>query len=627
MLPITRGVREPEVEAGDGVGLTEASADGPEPGRFGRHRPPLAGRPAARRTLLELLPSDTILLEEAAGPDADEVQRAWSEAEHHLEVARRLGEDVPERDEILEPPEDWRERLGVPPAARCATSGSTSSSASSRPRRSTAISTACAPCWRRARRRSSSATTRASSSGSRSCSRTAPAARARATLAIGALDGGFVMPSLRVLTDHEIFRRARRLRRARRYRQAAPSAATGRSGRGDYVVHLEHGIGIYRGIETIFVGRVHHRSRGRRVRGRRPAQRAALPARPARALSRRRRRRRPPAAAPPPARRLDLGSRCARRPAQAIKQMTAELLDLYARRKVTARLRLPARHPLAARARVELSLRGHARPAQGDRRGQARHGAARARWTGCSSATSATARPRSRCARRSRRCRAGSRSRCWCPTTILAEQHGRTFIERLADFPDQDRGAVPLPDREGAEGGARAARRRADRHRHRHPPPALEGRRVQGPRPAHRGRGAPLRREAQGAAQGAPAVGGRAHAHRDADPAHAAPLARRAARPDADPDAAARPLADPHLRRAVGRRADRGGVRARARSRRPGVLRPQPHRDHRDDRGPGPGTRAARAGRRGPRPDGGGRAGGRDAPASWPARSTSSSPR
>ncbi|HVL17020.1 MAG TPA: hypothetical protein VM387_03455, partial [Gemmatimonadales bacterium] len=46
--------------------------------------------------------------------------------------------------------------------------------------------------------------------------------RIGATLAIGALDGGFVMPSLRVLTDHEIFRRARRLRRPRRYRQAAP---------------------------------------------------------------------------------------------------------------------------------------------------------------------------------------------------------------------------------------------------------------------------------------------------------------------------------------------------------------------------------------------------------------------
>ena len=62
------------------------------------------------------------------------------------------------------------------------------------------------------------------------------------------------MPGLRVLTDHEIFRRARRLRRARRYRQAAPSAATGALVKGDYVVHLDHGIGIYRGIETITVG-------------------------------------------------------------------------------------------------------------------------------------------------------------------------------------------------------------------------------------------------------------------------------------------------------------------------------------------------------------------------------------
>ena len=76
----------------------------------------------------------------------------------------------------------------------------------------------------------------------------------RATLAIGALDGGSSMPALRVLTDHEIFRRARRLRRPRRYRQAAPSAATGALVEGDYVVHLEHGIGIYRGIDTITAG-------------------------------------------------------------------------------------------------------------------------------------------------------------------------------------------------------------------------------------------------------------------------------------------------------------------------------------------------------------------------------------
>ncbi|HVQ27361.1 MAG TPA: hypothetical protein VMV01_19375, partial [Planctomycetota bacterium] len=57
-----------------------------------------------RMTLLELLPGDTYVIQESAGADTDEVERAWSEAEHHLEVARRLGEDVPRRDAILEQP-------------------------------------------------------------------------------------------------------------------------------------------------------------------------------------------------------------------------------------------------------------------------------------------------------------------------------------------------------------------------------------------------------------------------------------------------------------------------------------------------------------------------------------------
>src|SRR5439155_4739240 len=74
------------------------------------------------------------------------------------------------------------------------------------------------------------------------------------TLALGALHGGFAMPGLTVLTDHEIFRRARRIRRLRRYRQAVSSVTAGSLTPGAYVVHLEHGIGIYRGIETIAVG-------------------------------------------------------------------------------------------------------------------------------------------------------------------------------------------------------------------------------------------------------------------------------------------------------------------------------------------------------------------------------------
>ena len=81
---------------------------------------PVAGAPRSevaeptgtptRSSLLELLAADTLLVEEAEGPDADEVERAWSEAEHHLELSRRMGEEVPGRGDLYESPERWRER-------------------------------------------------------------------------------------------------------------------------------------------------------------------------------------------------------------------------------------------------------------------------------------------------------------------------------------------------------------------------------------------------------------------------------------------------------------------------------------------------------------------------------------
>ena len=171
--------------------------------------------------------------------------------------------------------------------SRCATTRPTSSSASSRRRRSTGTSTGCARSCRRSadphplRQRGPARAAGRAAGGGR------PRGAARATLAIGALDGGFVMPSLRVLTDHEIFRRARRLRRAaalpagravgrdrgarrRRLRGASRSRHRDLSRHPD-----DHGRGV------------HPRGGDRRIRGRRPAQRAALPAGPARALPRR----------------------------------------------------------------------------------------------------------------------------------------------------------------------------------------------------------------------------------------------------------------------------------------------------------------------------------------------------
>ena len=59
------------------------------------------------------------------------------------------------------------------------------------------------------------------------------------------------------------------------------------------------------------------------------------------------------------------------------------------------------------------------------------------------------------------------------PTTILAEQHGRTFTERLADFPVKIEVLSRFRTAKEQKAALRAAGRGRDRHRHRHPPAAL----------------------------------------------------------------------------------------------------------------------------------------------------------
>ena len=76
-------------------------------------------------------------------------------------------------------------------------------------------------------------------------------------LGVGALAGGFLLdcssPPLRILTDHEIFRRSRRLRRGRRFRGAAALESLAQLSPGDYVVHMDHGVGVFRGLEQLEV--------------------------------------------------------------------------------------------------------------------------------------------------------------------------------------------------------------------------------------------------------------------------------------------------------------------------------------------------------------------------------------
>ena len=144
------------------------------------------------------------------------------------------------------------------------------------------------------------------------------------------------------------------------------------------------------------------------------------------------------------------------------------------------------------------------------------------RWTGWCAATSASARPRSRCAPRSSRRWPGYQVALICPTTLLARQHYRTFVERLPGLPDRGRPAVAAGPGGRGQDDQGTAREGQGRHRHRHPRAAVEIDQVQEAGPGHCRRGAAFRGRPQGAAEGA--EGGRpcAHPDRDADPAHAA---------------------------------------------------------------------------------------------------------
>ncbi len=439
VLPInTRGIRD-EIES-NAVTLTPSGARGRGPESDGASASSVATLPQGdmvdrlhRRTLLELLPSDTLLIEEAFGPDLDEVTRAWNESEHHLEVARKLGEEVPNREAIFAPPSEWRAHIETFP--RLSVRGDRSD-----------LQFGFFPPDRIDRDLNRLRALLATDPPSlilcdnegqleRMEELLEDSARFRVgpTLAIGALDGGFVMPSLRVLTDHEIFRRARRLRRPRRYRQAAPSAATGALTLGDYVVHLEHGIGVYRGIQTITVGDSTLEVAIVEYEG---GDRLNVPLYRLDQLERYRAAGEDGDRPPPRIHRLGGSSwqRVREKTRQAIKQMAAELLDLYARRKVTGGYAFPPDTkwqrelessflyedtPDQRKATEELK-RDMEQPRPMDRLlvGDVGYGKTEIAVRAAFKAV-----------------QGGKQVAVLVPTTILAEQHGRTFMERLADFP------------------------------------------------------------------------------------------------------------------------------------------------------------------------------------------------
>lgn len=395
-----------------------------------------------RGSITSLLPPDTILVVPKNEHIEPELQRTWQDAAHHVDLARRRGEDVPNRDELFDSPQVTLEALKKLGTLAAIAEGEGDVVFPLRPPE---------PVERDIRQlkrlvRDGTPTIilcdnegqceRLDELLSDEYSGPSPAA-----LSIGVLDGGFLIPpsggeraGLRVLTDHEIFRRERRIRRARRYISGTAALDTMSLKNGDYVVHLEHGVGIYRGIETIFVGQSTIEVAVVEYEG---GDRLNVPLYRIDQLERYRSGDDVSADSPPP-RLHHLGGRrwAAQRDKAraAIREMTVELLDLYARRKIANRPPhvpdtpwqkqlesaflfedTPDQRTATTQVKADMeSTRPMDRLLVGDVGYGKTEIAVRAAFKAVQS---------------------GRQVAVLVPTTILADQHHRTFTERLADFP------------------------------------------------------------------------------------------------------------------------------------------------------------------------------------------------
>jgi transcription-repair coupling factor (superfamily II helicase) len=77
---------------------------------------------------------------------------------------------------------------------------------------------------------------------------------------LGPLHSGFIFPQaqLALFNDHEVFSRQKRRYRFRKFKAAKPLASHSALQRGDYVVHVDHGIGRYAGIQRLRLGGIEH---------------------------------------------------------------------------------------------------------------------------------------------------------------------------------------------------------------------------------------------------------------------------------------------------------------------------------------------------------------------------------
>ena len=222
------------------------------------------------RSLLELLPADALLLsvhQEDGGEWRRELDRTWTYVCRLHEELAAEGRSPDPPDTLFLPAIEAEEKLAA--LARIDLAAAPGAAAGPE------ISLSCSapPAIERDMSRLSAALRAHSATGGRSlvlCDNRGQCDRLEeilvgpkkippgAHVVVGSLSAGFVLesadPPLQVLTDHEIFRRSRRVRSRRRFRGAVALESLSQLTPGDRVVHMDHGVGVFRGLQHVEVG-------------------------------------------------------------------------------------------------------------------------------------------------------------------------------------------------------------------------------------------------------------------------------------------------------------------------------------------------------------------------------------
>jgi transcription-repair coupling factor (superfamily II helicase) len=396
-----------------------------------------------RTTLAALFPPGTLVVVPRGVHLAPEMRRTWDEAAHHIDLARRRGEDAASRDELYQPPGDAVAALEGFASLEIVESADDDAVVAFPLRAPETIDRDMSRLAALVRGLTPTIILCDNAGQAERLDEllaTRPGEPSPAALAIGVLGGGFVIPpsgmvaGLRVLTDHEIFRRERRIRRSRRYATGVALENVTALKVGDYVVHLEHGVGIYRGMSTIFAGETTIEVIVIEYEG---GDRLNVPLYRIDQVERFRAVGDVSEDAPPPRLHQLGGTRWTRqrdRTRGAIQEMTVELLDLYARRKVASRP--PHLVDTAWQRQLESSFLFEDTPDQ-------------RKATDDVKKDMESTRPMDRLlvgdvgygkteiAVRAafKAVQSGRQVAVLVPTTVLAEQHARVFGERFADFP------------------------------------------------------------------------------------------------------------------------------------------------------------------------------------------------